>query len=67
MMPMGIASFSFDLFGLTRREAGAGLQPPDRGEQQAKVANKSAASAEAKDAPPHRDYEHVFWGMFPVL
>lgn len=67
MMPMGIASFSFDLFGLTRRVADAGLQPADFGERPAKVANKATADVDAREVQPHRDYEHVFWGMFPVL
>lgn len=63
-MPMGIDSFSFDLFGITRR-----TKSTDR----AGVGERASAPAEDRDvktdqhAERARDQENFFWGMFPVL
>ncbi|PPJ48201.1 hypothetical protein C0075_22215 [Rhizobium sp. KAs_5_22] len=63
-MPMGIDSFSFDLFGITRRVKSTGREA---------VSGRPRALAEDQDvkADQHteraRDQENFFWGMFSVL
>lgn len=62
-MPMSIDSFSFDLFGITRRKAST--------DGDATVSRKPPV--ENQDARPDtrgeraRDQEGFFWCMFPVL
>ncbi len=67
MMPMGIASFSFDLFGLSRREPVEGHKTVEAGHSAVTSDTKAPQKTEPRDEPEHRDHEHVFWGMFPVL
>ena len=67
MMPMGIASFSFDLFGISRSQNADGQQPTSIVDRLGKPELKAFLVDEPKDEPSPRDYEHVFWGMFPVL
>jgi hypothetical protein len=66
-MPMGIAGFSFDLFGLSRREPTGGQQSVRYDEDTVTQDLEATSKAPATEAPAHRDHEHVFWRMFPVL
>lgn len=63
-MPMGIDSFSFDLFGITRRAKSTGREA---------VGGRPRALAEDQNVKDDqhmeraRDQEIFFWGMFSVL
>lgn len=62
-MPMGIDSFSFDLFGITRR-----VKPTDCHESSDRRPPADAPDAKTDTSAEHaRHQEHFFWGMFPVL
>ena len=62
-MPMGIDSFSFDLFGVTRR-----AKPTGRHQSGDRRPPADAPDAKTDTPAEHaRDQEHFFWGMFLVL
>lgn len=62
-MPMGIDSFSFDLFRLAERRTPA--------ERETQVRRKASAETDGdsgdKQGERARDQEDFFWGLFPVL
>lgn len=63
-MPMGIDSFSFDLFGISRRAKSAGREA---GNERPRAPVEDQDLKTDHHAERARDQENFFWGLFPVL